>query len=160
MRRFLTAASVAAIAALAVVGSAAASQPAVAGPQTDTLTCDGTPVTVRIAPAVGTQNKDNIDVWGAGQIVSGGSGHLIPVAFSFAATDTRNNVTLFSGTDAKGNGNPAATQSTIACSQSQDGGTVADLLQGDPLPSDLAAAGVQLTDPVTLTFTVTAIAKP
>jgi hypothetical protein len=160
MRRVFAAAFVAALAALAAVGGAGAAQPAGAGPQTDTFICDGTPVTVRVAPAVGTQNKDNVSAWGTGQVVSGGSGHLIPVAFSFNAVDTANGVTLFSNTVTKGNGNAASAQPTIQCSQSQSGLTVADLLQGEPLPADLAQQGVQLTDPVTVTFSVTAVPKP
>jgi hypothetical protein len=159
MRRVFAAASVAVIAALAAVGGAGATRPAAAGPQTDTFSCNGTPVTVRIAPAVGTQDKENVTVWGAGQVVSGATGHLIPVAFSFSAVDTQNGVTLFANTDTKGNGNASQAQSTIECTQSEPAGTVADLLQGDQLPDYLAAQGVQLTDPVTLTFTVTAVPK-
>jgi hypothetical protein len=159
MRRLIATASVAAAAALSAAGVAGAAQPSAAGPQTMVLNCGGQALTILTAPAVGTQDKENVDVWGAGRIVAGGAGHLIPVAFGFTAYDDTIGLQLFGSTDTKGEGNNAHNAQTVQCTQSETG-TLADVFQTDTLPPELAGTGAQLSDQVTLTFTVTAVAKP
>jgi hypothetical protein len=158
MRRSIAAASVAAAVALAVAGVAGAAQPPAAGPQTTVVDCDGQALTLLTAPAVGTQDKENVDVWGAARVVAGGTGHLIPVAVSFTANDDTLGLQLFGSTDTKGEGNNTHNAQTVQCSQVETG-TLAEVFETDTLPAELAGTGAQLTDQVTLTFTVTAVAK-
>lgn len=158
MRRLIATTAAVGATLLAAAGVASAAQPPAAGPQTNIVTCGADDVTLLVPPAVGTQDNDNIDVWGVGRVVGGG--HLIPVAFSFDAVDTTlsGGYLLFTGTDTKGNGNGNGSQDTIECTQTE-GGTVADVLQGEPLPQEWQDAGVQSTDSVEFTFTVTAVPK-
>lgn len=121
------------------------------------LDCNGQALTLLTAPAVGTQEKD-VDVWGVGRVVAGGTGHLIPVAFSFTAYDDTIGLQLFGSTDTKGEGNNTHNTQTVQCSQAQTG-TLAEVFGTDTLPAELAGTGAQLTDQVTLTFAVTAVAK-
>jgi hypothetical protein len=136
---------VAAVAAVAVSGVLIA--PASAAPETDTVTCSGVELTIRTQPS-------NSDTWGAVQVVSGGSGHLIPTSFSGSAYDSTIGEVIFSFSDTKGGGHANHKQSTTTCTQ-EFSGTLADLLE----PGDEPPPGTSLTDAVTFTFTATVVRK-
>ena len=94
--------------------------------------------------------------WSVAQVVEGGSGHLIPTAFSFSVVNVSQPAqTLPPDVSVKGNGNANKKQPTFQCSQAQTG-PLSDLLE----PGDSPPPGWNLTDTVTSTFTVTAVAKP
>jgi hypothetical protein len=67
---------------------------------------DGSTPTVRVAGA-----DNNNTVWGAGQVVMDGSGHLIPVSIAFTSP-------YGTETSLKGNGNANGNQTTVTCSAS------------------------------------------
>ena len=125
--------------------------PAGAAPSTQQILCGDQTLTIR----TNNNHSSNNGGWSAAQIVSGGSGHLIPTSFTFSAFDVTTNTALFYGTQLKGGGNGNHNQSTITCSQTQTG-VLADLLS----PGDQVPPGASLTDIVTSTFTVTAVQKP
>ena len=147
MTRLMAAAALAA--GLLGAGLVAAA-PASAAQETQVLDCGGTQITVRTP----TQNSSEHGGWSVGQVVSGGTGHLIPTSFGFSAFDVTQGVSLFSGTQYKGGGNANANQAQITCTQTTTG-VLADLLG----PGEEPPPGVALTDTVTLTLTVTAVPK-
>jgi hypothetical protein len=139
------------VTAVAVAATFAAAAPASAAPQTQQLTCDGQLLTIRTP----TENSSDNGGWSVGQIIAGGTGHLIPTSFAFSAYDVTTQTSLFSGTQYKGNGQANHNQQTVTCTQTQTG-TLADLLG----PGETPPPGVNLTDIVTTTITVTAVPKP
>ena len=128
---------------LSGMGSAAAAQSYLP------LECsDGSSIVVR---APDTHSSDN-GGWSVGQVVDGGSGHLIPTHFTFTLYDVTTGSTVFSGQQAKGGGHANHTQTSVTCS-STDSGTAGDFF-GPDLPP-----GVSADDAVTFTITVKAVAK-
>jgi hypothetical protein len=145
--------STAAVAALAIAagaGLAGLAGPAHAAQSTMPLTCDGQQLTVR----VNTNHSSEHGGWGVGQVVAGGTGHLVPTAFSGSLVDNAPNVnrTLFTFAQAKGGGNANHNQPAVTCTQSETG-VLGDFLN----PGDTPPPGTSLTDPVTFTLTVTAV---
>jgi hypothetical protein len=112
------------------------------------VTCDGQQLTVR----VNTNHSSAHGGWGVGQVVAGGTGHLVPTAFSGALVDNAINQTLFTFAQAKGGGNANHNQQTITCTQSETG-VLGDFLN----PGDTPPPGTSVSDPVTFTLTVTAV---
>lgn len=118
----------------------------------DYITCDdGSSYAITVTQT----SNDNSVAWGVGT-VSGGD-HFIPTSFSGTFVDTTLGITLDSFSQAKGNGNGQHNQTRLTCQTPTDTGTVADFLGGEPLPQKWADLGVQLTDTVTATFTVTGV---
>ncbi len=98
-------------------------------------------------------------VWGTGKVVEGGTGRLIPVSFTQSANDETRGGHLFDPmVFAMGGGNGNHGQDQITCTQSFQA-TVCDLLRGGAPPAPLPDSA-QDTDVVTVTFTVSAVAKP
>jgi hypothetical protein len=143
--RFYIGAAVFAGAAGALLIGASTAQ---AAPSTQQLTCDGQQVTLRM----NDNNSSEMGGWSAAQVVSGGSGTLIPTMFDFSAYDETLHQSIFDGASVKGAGNANQTQSTVTCTQTQTA-SLGDLLDpGDPLPP-----GTSLDDQVTVTLTATAV---
>ena len=143
--------STAAVAALTIAagaGLAGLAGPAHAAQTTLSITCGGQPLTVR----VNTNNSSEHGGWGVGQIVAGGTGHLVPTAFSGSLVDNAINQTLFTFAQAKGGGNANHNQPTVTCTASQTG-VLGDFLN----PGDTPPPGTSVSDPVTLTLIVTAV---
>jgi hypothetical protein len=137
MRRFLVAtAAVTAVAMLvAGVGSAARTQ--------QTLLCNGEQVTVTVT----TTTNENLVAWGVGTI-SGGA-HLIPTSFSGSGVDLSTGATLFSFSQAKGNGNGQHNQPSVTCSESEQA-----------TAGEFGIPGVAQSDLIEFDTTVTAVTKP
>jgi hypothetical protein len=89
---------------------------------------------------------------GVGQVVAGGTGHLVPTAFSGSLADNAVHQTLFTFAQAKGGGNANHNQPTVTCTQSETG-VLGDFLN----PGDTPPPGTSVTDPVTFTLTVIAV---
>ena len=140
-----------------LVGVAAlvAASPAMATRGQDFVTCDNGS---SYAITVTQQPSDNSVGWGVGTIAGGD--HLIPTSFTGSLIDTTIGKTLESFTQAKGNGQGQHNQTQLTCQGPTETATIADLLQGDPLPPEWADMGAALTDQVMFTFTVTAVQKP
>lgn len=96
--------------------------------------------------------------WGAGTVVDGGSGKVLPTSFSIAAHDDTAGQYLFQAETAKGGGNANHNQSQITCWQSTTA-TLGDLLAQEGPPPGGLPDWAQLTDTVTMTFTVTAVPR-
>jgi hypothetical protein len=144
--------STAAVTALTIAagaGLAGLAGPAHAAQTTLSITCDGQPLTVR----VNTNNSSEHGGWGVGQIVAGGTGHLVPTEISGSLFDNVIHQTLFTFDQAKGGGNANHNQPTVTCTTSDDTGTLGDFLN----PGDTLPPGTSLTDSVTFTLTVIAV---
>jgi hypothetical protein len=143
--------STAAVAALTIAagaGLAGLAGPAHAAQSTLAITCDGQPLTVR----VNTNNSSEHGGWGVGQIVVGGTGHLVPTEISGSLVDNAINQTLFTFDQVKGGGNANHNQPTVTCTASETG------VLGDFLgPRDTPPPGTSVTDPVTFNLTVIAV---
>jgi hypothetical protein len=134
------------LAALVVTGAGLATR------GSDFVTCnDGSSYAITVTQ----QPSDNSVGWGVGTF-SGGD-HLIPTSFSGTFYDDTIGATLDSFTQAKGKGNGQHNQTQLTCSTPAETGTVADFLGGEALPPEWADLGVQLTDQVTASFTVTGV---
>ena len=144
--------SIAAVAALTIAagaGLAGLAGPAHAAQTTLPLTCDnGQQPTVR----VNTNNSSEHGGWGVGQIVVGGTGHLVPTEISGSLVDHAIDQTLFTFAQAKGGGNANHNQPTITCTASQNG-VLGDFLN----PGETPPPGTSVSDPVTFTIDVTAV---
>jgi hypothetical protein len=141
--------AVAAVTIAAGAGLAGLAGPAHAAQSTIPVTCpNGEQLTVR----VNTNHSSEHGGWGVGQIVAGGTGHLVPTAFSGSLVDNAINQTLFTFDQAKGGGNANHNQPTVTCTQSETG-VLGDFLN----PGDTPPPGTSLTDSVTFTLTVTAV---
>ncbi len=128
-------------------GVAVLAVPAHAAQTTETVTCDGQDITVRV-----NINKSPSGGWGAAQIVSGGTGHLVPTSFSGSLYDETTGQTLFTFNQVKADGNANHNQPTITCTQSETG-TLGDSLE----PGDTPPPGTSASDEVTFNLTVTAV---
>ncbi len=140
--------AVAAVTIAAGAGLAGLAGPAHAAQTTMPLTCAGQQLTVR----VNTNHSSEHGGWGVGQVVAGGTGHLVPTAFSGSLVDNAINQTLFTFAQAKGGGNANHNQPTITCTQSETG-VLGDFLN----PGDTPPPGTSVSDPVTFTLTVIAV---
>jgi hypothetical protein len=150
--RIRSTAALAAVTIAAGAGLATLAGPAYAARSEVTLTCDGQQITVQINPPDQSNSSQNNGGWEVGQIVAGGTGHLIPTMFSGSLFDEATDQTLFSSATPKGGGNANHNQPTISCTESQTG------LLGDFLaPGDTPPPGTSVSDPVTFTLTVTAV---
>jgi hypothetical protein len=89
---------------------------------------------------------------GVGQVVAGGTGHLVPTEISGSLVDSAVNRTLFTFDQAKGGGNANHNQPTVTCTASQTG-VLGDFLN----PGDTPPPGTSVSDPVTFTLMVTAV---
>jgi hypothetical protein len=140
--------AVAALTIAAGAGLAGLAGPAHAAQTTMPLTCAGQQLTVRVNTNHSSQNGG----WGVGQVVAGGTGHLVPTAFSGSLVDNAIHQTLFTFAQAKGGGNANRNQPTITCTQSETG-VLGDFLN----PGDTPPPGTSVSDPVTFTLIVTAV---
>ena len=109
---------------------------------------DGSSILVRVPESHSSQNGG----WSVGQVVDGGSGHLVPTSFTFTLYDVTTRMTVFSGSQVKGGGHANQMQATVMCSNTQMS-TAGDFFGRDLPP------GVPATDAVTFTLTVTAVPK-
>jgi hypothetical protein len=144
--------AVAAVTIAAGAGSPVSPGPAHAAQSTVPVACDnGEQLTVR----VNTNHSSEHGGWGVGQVVAGGTGHLVPTEISGSLVDTAPNVnrTLFTFDQAKGGGNANRNQPTVKCTTSDDTGTLGDFLN----PGDTPPPGTSVTDSVTFTLTVIAV---
>jgi hypothetical protein len=133
---------------LAVSGLAAS--PAMAAPQSQPLNCAGQQLTVRVSD----NHSSDHGGWGAGVIVEGGSGVLVPTSFAGSAYDVTADQPMFSFSQDKGNGNGNRNLQTVTCSDVQTM-LLSDFVQpGDQLPP-----WASLTDTITFTLTVTAAVR-
>lgn len=137
------------ITAVTMAAAFAAAAPASAAQQVQQASCsDLGQITIRTP----SDNSSDNGGWSAGQILAGGTGHLIPTAFVFSATDDTTNQQLFNGTQIKGQGHANANQSTLTCRLTQQG--PASVVFGGPVPP-----GVGSDDTITFTILVTAVPK-
>jgi hypothetical protein len=127
-----------------LIGSSAAN----AAPSYQSLTCDGQQLTLRTPD----NHSSDMGGWSAAQVVSGGSGTLIPTSFDFSAFDVTTQQPIFEGLSTKGAGNANHQQSTVTCTQIETA-TLGDLLE----PGDEVPPGGSLDDEVTVTLVATAI---
>ena len=97
--------AVAAVTIAAGAGLAGLAGPAHAAQSTMPLTCDGQQLTVR----VNTNHSSEHGGWGVGQIVAGGTGHLVPTAFSGSLVDNTVHQTLFTFDQVRAAGTPTTT---------------------------------------------------
>ncbi|HZC70946.1 MAG TPA: hypothetical protein VE442_09645 [Jatrophihabitans sp.] len=135
--------------ASALLIDACVAQAAPGGLQEQPLSCDnGQQITV----LTNVNNSSDMGGWGAVQVVSGGSGTLIPTTFDFSAFDDTIQAAIFDGTEVKGGSHGNHNRPTVTCSDLQPA-TLGDLLG----PSDEAPPGASLTDHVTITITATAV---
>jgi hypothetical protein len=105
-RRVAIAATIAVGAAIGVAGAAQAGQ------QYIPLSCDGQTLLVRTP----TNHADQS--WSVGQVVQGGSGHLIPLSFTFSFTPTGGQTV--SQTVTKGGGHAGPHDATVTCTGTFD----------------------------------------
>jgi hypothetical protein len=137
------------ITAVTVAAGFAAAAPASAAQQVQQAPCSGLgTITIRTP----SDNSSDNGGFSAGQIIGGGSGHLIPTSFDFTATDGRTGATLFTGTQLKGGGHANANQPTTTCTITQTAS--ANEAFGGQLPP-----GVNGDDLITFTILVTAVPK-
>ena len=146
--RTRTTAALAAVALAAGAGVAALAGPAHAAQTTLPITCDGQQLAVRVNTSHGSANGG----WAVAQIADGGTGHLVPAAFSNSLHDDTANQTLVTFDRAKGGGNADHNQPAVTCTLSQTG-TLGDFLN----PGDTPPPGTSVSDAVTFTLSVTAI---
>lgn len=147
-RRALRAAAAGAVAAACLASIQAADA---AAPMTEQITCsDASQVTIRGNDSHGHPS------WNSTQIVSGGSGHLTPLAFHGVATDTTVDQVMWEFTVEKGGGQANHQQPTITCTARFIDGTVADILD----PGEAPPAGTSLTDHATFDLTVVMVRNP
>ncbi len=140
--------AVAAITIATGAGLAGLAGPAHAAQSTLPITCDRQQLTVRVNTNHSSQNGG----WGVGQVVPGGTGHLVPTEISGSLVDNAVNQTLFTFDQAKGGGNANHNQPTVTCTASQTG-VLRDFLN----PGDTPPPGTTPNDPVTFNLTVTAV---
>ena len=141
--------AVAAVTIAAGAGLAGLAGPAHAAQSTIPVACNnGERLTVRVNTNHSSQNGG----WGVGQIVAGGTGHLVPTEISGSLVDNVIHQTLFTFAQAKGGGNANHNQPTITCTQSQTG-VLGDFLN----PGDTPPPGTSPTDSVTFALTVIAV---
>jgi hypothetical protein len=141
--------AVAAVTIAAGAGLAGLAGPAHAAQSTIPVTCpNGEQLTVR----VNTNHSSEHGGWGVGQVVAGGTGHLVPTEISGSLVDNVIHQTLFTFDQAKGGGHANHNQATVTCMASQTG-VLGDFLN----PGDTPPPGTSPTDSVTFTLTVIAV---
>ena len=150
----LTGGAVLALATAALPAAAATSgepNPAGNGQSLQLLSCHG--VGDLLVRTNQDRSSDN-GGWSSAQIVEGGTGTLIPTSFSFSGYDETTGTDLIdSGALAKGGGSGNHQQGPLlTCTQTMEG-ALADFLD----PGETPPPGVDPTDTVLLTFTVTAL---
>ena len=138
------------VAGVGLALSGLAASPAMAAPQTQPLNCAGHQLTVRI----GENHSGDHGGWGAGVIVEGGSGVLVPTSFSGSAYDVTADQAMFSFSQDKGNGNANHNLQTVTCWDVETMPLSAFVQPGDQLPP-----WASLDDTVTFTLTVTAAVR-
>ena len=138
MRRILVATATLAVAALAAAGASSAAR------TQDTIICGGETLTLTVT----STSNDNGIAWGVGTL-SGGT-HLIPLSFSFTATDLTTDTVIFTDTQSKGHGNGMHNQTMITCTGVPEQATAGEIGIPDVDPNDI----------IEFTFTVTAVLKP
>jgi hypothetical protein len=138
------------LAAVAVAGGVSLLAPsaATAAQGEQPLSCDGQDIVVRVPD----NHSSDRGGWSAAQVVSGGSGTLIPTSFTFSAYDDTMGEEIFSATQPGGGGHAHGQQDTVTCTQSSTA-TLGDLLE----PGDEVPPGAQLSDEVTFSLTVVAV---
>jgi hypothetical protein len=142
--------AVAAVTIAAGAGLAGLAGPAHAAQSTVPVACtNGEQLTVR----VNTNHSSEHGGWGVGQVVAGGTGHLVPTEISGSLVDNVIHQTLFTFDQAKGGGHANHNQPTVTCTTSDDTGTLGDFLN----PGDTPPPGTSPTDSVTFTLTVIAV---
>jgi hypothetical protein len=133
------------------IGGLAMAAPATAAQSEMPIMCAGQQLIVR------TNNNSSSDMggWGAAQVVSGGSGHLIPTTFDGTFYDATIDQTIFTFSQAKGGGNGNHNlQPTAICTDTQTG-TLGDFLE----PGDIPPPGSSPSDSVVFTIRVTGAAR-
>jgi len=141
--------SAVAVAAITIAAGAGLAGPAHAAQSTVPVACpNGEQLTVR----VNTNNSSEHGGWGVGQVVAGGTGHLVPTEISGSLVDNAINQTLFTFDQAKGGGNANHNQPTLTCTASQTG-VLGDFLN----PGETPPPGTSVSDPVTFNLNVTAV---
>ena len=138
MRRYLVAATAAAVTALAIVGAGTAAR------TQDTLICGNTQIPITVT----TTTNDNSVAWGVGTV--GAGDHFIPTSFSGTGVDLTTGQTLFTFSQAKGNGNGMHNQDQMSCSTAPETATAGEL--GIP--------GVDPNDVIRFSFSATVVRKP
>ena len=129
---------------LSGMGSASAAQ------DLESVNCsDGSSIVVRVPQSHSSENGG----WSVGQVVDGGSGHLIPTAFTVTLYDVTTGMTVFSEQQTKAGGKANHMQTPVTCTNMQSG-TAGDFFGADLPP------GVSAGDTVTFTLTLMAVAKP
>jgi len=141
--------SAVAVAAITIAAGAGLAGPAHAAQSTVPVACpNGEQLTVR----VNTNNSSEHGGWGVGQVVAGGTGHLVPTEISGSLVDNAIHRTLFTFDQAKGGGNANHNQPTLTCTASQTG-VLGDFLN----PGETPPPGTSVSDPVTFNLNVTAV---
>lgn len=144
--RLAVGATIAAAAVGAAPSAALAAGPVPPSRQTQTFDCAGLGSVTIVTPPAPVS-----DSWSAAQVV--GDGHLVPVAFRYLAVDTTAGIVL--GDETVSHGTAHQHQPATTCTSSTQA-TLSDLMPPDaPLP-----VGVAPSDTVTLSFIVTAVARP
>lgn len=142
--------SVVAALACCAAGAALVAPAAMAAQSDMSVTCDGQQFIVR----TNDNNSSDMGGWGAAQVVSGGSGHLIATVFNGSLYDATVDQTIFQFSQYKGGGNGNHNQQTVNCVVSTDG-TLGDFLE----PGDTPPPGTSPSDSVVFTIDVTGVAK-
>ncbi|HWM99431.1 MAG TPA: hypothetical protein VNO54_20505 [Streptosporangiaceae bacterium] len=141
--------AVAAVTIAVGAGLAGLAGPAHAAQSTLPITCNNRQqLTVR----VNTNHSSENGGWGVGQVVAGGTGHLVPPEISGSLVDNAIHQTLFTFDQAKGGGNANHNQPTLTCTASQTG-VLGDFLN----PGETPPPGTSVSDPVTFNLNVTAV---
>jgi hypothetical protein len=138
-----TATVVAVVAPLSLAGLASS----YGGQATDTVTCEGEQLTLR----VNQSNSSDKGGWSAVQVEGGG--HLIPLSFTGTLTDHTINQVIYSFTGPKGGGHPNRA-GAITCNLHFDA-TLGEILE----PTDEVPAGAALTDAVSFDIDALVIRK-
>ncbi len=137
-----------------VAGAGFAAAPAFAdNTSVEYFDCGGTPTAIQV------HETHSETTWGAGKVVEGGSGTLIPTSFGQSAFDDTKEHSLFQQMAiGKGGGHANQQQDQITCTQSFQA-TLGDLLADGPPPVELPT-WAEDSDLVTVTFSVTAVRVP
>ena len=134
-------AAVAAICVCTTLGVTAGT--ALAAQSTDEIICNGQTLVLRHNNSHSSENGG----WASVQVLTGGTGHLTPVAFSATLFDNTINQTVFQADTLKGNGNGNHQQQQQTCRS-----TITGTLEDFAGPGDQLPPGAQLSDAVTLTL--------
>lgn len=155
-RRISRAVALVGAAGVLAASGAMVAAPAFAATETLVVTCsDGSTLTILVHDNHASQHGG----WGVGAVVDGGSGKIIPTSFSTAAYDDTAGQYLFqSETTAKGGGQGNHNQAQVSCTQSMSD-TIDNLIAQEGPPNGGLPDWAKGSDTVTMTFTVTGVAK-